>query len=106
MNMRFDKAGNGHSPLGVEREGRIPGSVTVTDAHDAAVGYFDITKAFASPQSNILDENIWCHRGELRGGCAAQCNQTLCDGNYRTDRTAAQTGSISSGRLELRTLIS
>src|SRR5882757_9370049 len=71
MNMRFDKAGNGHSPLGIEREGCTPGSVTATDTHDAAVGYFDITKAFASPQGNVLDQDIRCHRqGSVQGAPA------------------------------------
>ncbi len=82
MNVRLDKSGNGHSALGIEREGCNWRGGIVADTHEAALGYSEVAQTFGAPQSNVLDENIQCHRGGLRAGHADQCNQMLRDGNY------------------------
>jgi len=68
MNMRLDKAGNGHSALRVEREDGLCGSIALADAHEATVSYSKIANAIAPPNSNVFDENIQGHRqGSLLG---------------------------------------
>jgi hypothetical protein len=58
MNMRLDKAGHGHSPLRIEREGGRRGRGTLADAYKLTAGDAEIAEAFGAPQRNIFDENI------------------------------------------------
>ena len=73
VNMRLDKAYNGHPALGVECEVRICVSGALADADKSPLRYSDVAYSFDAPQRNVLDENINIHRRGLRTGMP-QCS--------------------------------
>jgi hypothetical protein len=79
------KSGNGHSALGAQRAaGRLWGTGTQTDTHEAAVGHFEIAQTFIAHTATLTRISRVIETAPCRA--PRQRKQTLRDRNYRSNR--------------------